>query len=149
MPIDLRFGNIKSFLNAAKKYRISIGIGDNGLQHFSSTDCCCGIGSLPGFDNWLKHNSLVAVRRAKSKGQISYRAIADEWAPNSDISRMINSKTRLKSVKNTVKNHIRDQWAKNGQFSPTMFYGVVVGKTSNRFTYHLNQGVQGEEENES
>ena len=145
MPIDLRFNNVISFLNAAKKYHIPIGIGDNGLQHFSSTDCCCGIDSLPGFGNWLKHNSLVAVQRARLKGQISYRAIADEWAPNSDISRMINSKTRLKSVKNTIKNQIREQWAKNSQFSPTMFYGVLARKTSNRFIYYLNQNARGEE----
>ncbi len=139
MPYGLRFASAKLFLKACRKYRMPLGIGDNGFQHLSSTGCCCGIDSLPGFENWLKYNSLVAVQRADSNGRISLDSIENEWTPQLDISRMINSKTRLKDRKNTIRNHIKAHWTENRQFSPRFFYGVKVRDYRGHYSYSVDK----------
>ena len=146
MPNEIRLQSIQSFLKAAKRYGISIGIGDNGFQHLSSSPCCCGIDGLPGFENWYKHNVAVAVWRTKSNRTVKYESIANEWVPKSSISRMINSKTRLKTSFDSVRNHIKRHWDSNGQCSPSMFYNVVAEKSGDSHKYYfkenLSQGIR-------
>ena len=96
MPNDIRLPEILKFIKAAAKYKIPIGIGDNGFQHLSTSLCCCGIDLLQGFGNWNKHNITVALKRAAKDNSVNYQSIVGEWAPKSNISMMINSKTRLK-----------------------------------------------------
>jgi DNA repair photolyase len=139
MPTELRFQEIKKFLAAASKYRISLGIGDNGFQHYSTSPCCCGIDSLPAFQNWFNHNATVAIIRARRKGEIEYSSIANEWAPEGNIARMINSKTRLKDTHNSVRNHIRRQWLTDGQHSPSMFHNVTAVKLDGKYHYYFDK----------
>jgi hypothetical protein len=114
MPFDIRIANIRKFLDVAKKLNIFIGIGDNGFQHLSTSQCCCGIDTLPGFENWHKYNVTELVKRAiRKNGRIMYELIANEWVPESNISWVINSKTRLKSSFDSVKNHLKVQWKNN------------------------------------
>lgn len=110
MPDEIRLEGIRSFIKAGRKYNISIGIGDNGFQHFSSSRCCCGIDSLPGFENWFKHNVAAAVQNVKAGNIIKYESIANEWTPQLNISRMINSKTRLRNSLNTVRDQVKMHW---------------------------------------
>jgi DNA repair photolyase len=139
MPYEIRLEEVRSFIKAGKKHNITIGIGDNGLQHFSSSRCCCGIDCLPGFENWLKHNVMVAVQSVNADNIIHYESIANEWAPQLNISRMINSKTRLKNSLNTVRNQIKMHWDCNKQFSPEMFYGVISQRSETGYIYYLNR----------
>ena len=136
MPDEVRLEGIRSFIIAGRHHNISVGIGDNGFQHFSSSRCCCGIDSLPGFENWFKHNAMVAVQRAKADNIIKYESITNEWAPQLNISRMINSKTRLKSSLDTVKNQVKTHWDYNKQFSPKMFYSVVSEGSETGYIYY-------------
>ena len=139
MPYEIRLEEIRSFIKAGRRHKISIGIGDNGFQHFSSSGCCCGIDSLPGFENWFKHNVMVAVQSVKADNIIKYESIANEWAPQLNISRMINSKTRLKNSLNTVRNQVKMHWDCNKQFSPEMFYSVVSDRSETGYIYYLNR----------
>lgn len=137
MPIDLRLKEINKFLSANKKYRISIGIGDNGFQQYSTSQCCCGIDSLSDFQNWFKHNITYAIINSKGKEKIDYSSIANEWAPMGNIARMINSKTRLKGTFNSVRNHIRKQWLINGNNSPSMFHNVKAERKDDKYKYYF------------
>jgi hypothetical protein len=139
MPTDIRLAGIEAFLSAGRRHAIPIGVGDNGFQHLSSSECCCGIDSVPGFENWFKHNITVALRRVGPDNTISYRSIAEEWAPESDITRMINSKTRLRACVNTVRNQIKMHWDCNRQFSPSMFFNVVSKRTRGGYIYYLKR----------
>jgi DNA repair photolyase len=138
MPNEIRLKGISEFIDAANLYKIPIGIGDNGFQHMSSSLCCCGIDSLPGFENWFKHNMTVAVKRFSVNKAIKYETISDEWAPELNISRMINSKTRLRKTVNTVRTQIKTQWERNGQLSPAMFYNVVSKRSGKGYEYFIN-----------
>jgi DNA repair photolyase len=147
MPYEFRLQEIKSFEKAAKKYKIPIGIGDNGFQHLSTSQCCCGIDSLRGFENWFKHNIMVAMKRVQADNVIRYESIVGEWTPQADISRMINSKTRLKNSLNTVRNQIKIHWDNNRQFSPRMFYNVVPVHSKTGVTYYLRNAKEQEKSN--
>lgn len=141
MPNYIRLNEIRKLKYAAISRGIPIGIGDNGFQHLSTTDCCCGIDALPDFKNWFKHTITEAVRRAKNNdNKILYESIRSEWAPKNSIASMINSKTRLNKSKNTVRNHIKFQWYNNKQFSPAMFYGVTFRGYGKKYQYILNDG---------
>lgn len=142
MPDEVRLEEIRSFVIAGRHHNISVGIGDNGFQHFSSSRCCCGIDTLSGFENWFKHNAMVAVQNAKPGDIIKYESITDEWAPQLSISRMINSKTRLKSFLNTVTNQIKMHWVRNGHFSPAMFYGVVSERSKTGCIYYYKNRTE-------
>ena len=146
MPFAIRIPGIRSFLHSGEKHSISIGIGDNGFQHLSTSRCCCGIDTVPGFENWHKHNVTEAVRRARSNnGRINYGLIASEWSPKSSISRVINSKTRLKSCFDSVKNHIKRQWTHNREFSPKLFYGVSSMRSGDSYKYLFKDDFRGVE----
>lgn len=142
MPNKLRFLEIKKFLAAASKCRISLGIGDNGFQHYSTSPCCCGIDSLPVFQNWFKHNTTVAIFRSRKKEEIEYSSIAEEWTPEGNIARMINSKTRLKDTHNSVRNHVRVQWLTNGQHSPYRFHNVTAKKLNDKYHYYFEKNFK-------
>jgi len=138
MPRDLRLKEIKKFVSASKKYQISLGIGDNGFQQYSSSKCCCGIDSLNDFKNWFKHNMTYAIINSKGKKRIDYSSIADEWVPKGNIAEMINSKTRLNHTFNSVKNHIRKQWRTNGKNSPSMFYNIKAKQKDDKYEYYFD-----------
>lgn len=137
MPNDIRLSEILKFISASAKYKISVGIGDNGFQHLSTSLCCCGIDSLQGFENWNKHNITVALKRIAKDSAVNYQSIVGEWAPKSDISMMINSKTRLKKGCNTIIDHIKCQWYCNTQFSPKFFHNVVSEKNGDTYKYYI------------
>lgn len=137
MPNDIRLPEILKFIKASAKYKISIGIGDNGFQNLSSSLCCCGIDLLKDFRNWNKHNITMALKRAAKDNSINYQSIVGEWAPKSDISMMINSKTRLKKGCNTIIDHIKCQWHCNTQFSPKFFHNVVSEKNGDAYNYYI------------
>jgi len=142
MPNDIRVQAIRKFKIAAASHNIPIGIGDNGFQHLSTSDCCCGIDNLPGFENWYKYTITQAVRRAKhTENEIKYNSIESEWAPKNSMTRMLNSKSRLKSSANTVRDHIKLHWHSNRQFSPAMFYGVVYRRYANFYKYYLEDDI--------
>jgi hypothetical protein len=137
LPDEIRLEGIEEFIDTGKKYNISVGIGDNGFQHMSSSWCCCGIDTLPGFEKWFKHNLTVAIKRVGRDNVIRYEAISDEWAPELSISRMINSKTRLRKAPNSVRNQIKTQWDRKGQNSPIMFYNTLSEKSGAHYRYLL------------
>lgn len=140
MPNEYRYQNIKSFLQAAEHYKIPIGIGDNGFQHLSTSECCCGVDMIPGFENWYKHNLTVACKRSSSL--VKYADIKNEWIPKFGISEMINSKTRLYLQKNNMKNQIRMHWILNKQFSPSMFFNIKAKKTGQHFEYYFSDSSE-------
>ena len=137
MPNDIRLPEILKFIKASAKYKISIGIGDNGFQHLSTSLCCCGIDLLQGFENWNKHNITVALKRTAKDNAVNYKSIVGEWAPKSNISMMINSKTRLTKGCNTIIDHIKCQWHYNTQFSPKFFHNVVSEKNGDTYKYYI------------
>jgi DNA repair photolyase len=139
MPNELRFLEIKKFLSACRKYNLSLGIGDNGFQHYSTSPCCCGIDVLPAFQAWFKQNVTVAIFRSRKDGKIEYSSIAKEWAPSGNIARMINSNTRLKLKNNTVHNHIKTQWLTNGKLSPSLFHNITTVKQDDGYEYYFDK----------
>ncbi len=141
MSNDIRLEGIILFIKNALRRQISLGIGDNGFQHLSTSPCCCGIDSLKGFENWNKYNVTMAVRRAMPGGMIKHESIAGEWVPKQNISRMINSRVRLINRVNNVKNHIKSQWDHNKQFSPSMFFNVETLKSGSNHYYYLNNAT--------
>lgn len=139
MPNDIRLSEILKFISASKKYKISVGIGDNGFQNLSTSLCCCGIDLLKGFENWNKHNITVAVKRTTKGNKVNYKSIIDEWTPRSNIAMMINSKTRLKKSDNTITSHIKYHWDSNIKFSPKFFYNVVSKKEGEKYNYFIKK----------
>jgi len=115
---------IKELLGATN---ISLGAADNDLHHFSSTECCCGIDRIRGFENWNRYQVSFAVKNCRN-GSISYDTISDQWRPKGSIDKFLNSKSRIKNAThmNTVEDYILERWEDIGsKFNPSKYFGVT------------------------
>lgn len=123
---SLKFDIIRKLKIELSKYKISLGIGDNELQHFSETNCCCGIDRFLGFENWNTSQFSYALKKS-TNNIIQFETIKDEWRPDGAIDKYLNSKSRIKKTEgiNTVSTYLQNRWNKiNSDFNPSKYYGV-------------------------
>lgn len=59
---DLKMQNIYKIQEAANKFGVLVGVGDNDLHYLSQSRCCCGLDTCPeAFQNYLKYNLTYMV----------------------------------------------------------------------------------------
>ena len=122
----LKLEIIRELKNELSKHKISLGIGDNELQHFSDTLCCCGIDQFIGFENWNTCQFSYALKKTIGN-KLHFDIIKNEWSPDGAIDKHLNSKSRIKKTDgiNTVSSYLTDRWNKiNSDFNPSKYYGV-------------------------
>jgi DNA repair photolyase len=136
LPPAHRFDMIVRARAAIRNAGMRFGAADNDFQHLSDSACCCsGADSVPGFENFFRHQIAHAVRSNIGR-RIEYSVVAREWAPSGSIDRYLNSGRSLIAKiggSGAVRDHIAHRWNTSGaEGSPDFFHGVVrTGMTSN------------------
>lgn len=65
----IREKNIKKIKEAANKYGVLVGVGDNDLHNLSQSKCCCGIDLINNnFKNYLRYNKMCIESGEYKKG---------------------------------------------------------------------------------
>jgi len=126
-----KFDTLKSFREETKKHNVTLGIGDNDFHDLGDSPNCCGVGKLPGFENYFRRQITYAIWKRRKDGLINYSLIGNEWAPKHSIRRYINSRCRNKGSPNppcyTSDDYLRREWNNpNGLHSPTECANVVL-----------------------
>ncbi|MBC8274852.1 MAG: hypothetical protein H8E40_07785 [Chloroflexi bacterium] len=112
------------------KYGITLGIGDNDFHDLSDNPNCCGVGELPGFENYFRHQITYAIWKRSEDDFITYSSIEREWAPKRSIRRYVNSKCRNGHGRDylcyTPDDYLRQKWNNpNAVHSPTECANVI------------------------
>jgi DNA repair photolyase len=105
---------LQSLREETIKYGITLGVGDNDFHDLGDNPNCCGIGRLPGFENYFRHQITYAIWRRSKDGFITYSSIEREWAPRRSIRRYLNSKCRNGDGPDhlcyTADDYLRQKW---------------------------------------
>lgn len=126
LPAKEKIHLIKELQAELNKYSISLGVGENDLQHLSSTKSCCGVDKFDGFEKWNKYQFSYAITNAKDNF-IKFDSIRNKWKPSGAIDKYLNSKTRLKTCgkHNEVSDYLHNRWENiKSEFNPTKYHGV-------------------------
>lgn len=113
LPRD-KIGTLVWLAEETKKYGLTLGIGDNDFHDLGDSPNCCGVGELPGFENYFRHNITNAIWKGRNDSFTTLASISNEWAPTHSVRRYMNSKCR--DIKNTeykcytVHDYLRQKW---------------------------------------
>lgn len=121
---------LQSLREETIKYGITLGIGDNDFHDLGDNPNCCGVGELPGFENYFRRQFTYAIWKRSEDGFITYSSIEHEWAPKRSIRRYLNSKCRdgggPEHVCYTADDYLRQKWnSVNALHSPTECANVI------------------------
>lgn len=121
---------LQSLHEETTKYGMTLGIGDNDFHDLGDNPNCCGVGELPGFENYFRRQMTYAIWKRSEDGFITYSSIEREWAPKRSIRRYLNSKCRNGNspdrVCYTADDYLRQKWnSPNALHSPTECANVI------------------------
>jgi DNA repair photolyase len=107
---------------------MTFGAADNEFLPYSDGEACCsGVDKFSGFQNVFRFNVACAVRRGRG-GDITYDSISNEWRPEGNVDRYLNSQSRIAhrlGVNGSIEDHVRYRWGTRGvSGGPMSFYGV-------------------------
>lgn len=126
LPSQEKIETIKTLKSILSKMGITLGVGDNDLQHLSDTNCCCGVDKFNGFENWNKFQFSYAVKNMINN-RVEFSSILNQWKPTGAIDKYLNSKSRLskRNIHNQVSDYIIDRWENlDSDFNPTSYFKV-------------------------
>jgi hypothetical protein len=113
LPVD-KISALQSLREETMKYGITLGVGDNDFHDLGDNPNCCGVGELPGFENYFRRQITYAIWKRSEDGFITYSSIEREWAPKRSIRRYLNSKCRNGDSPDylcyTADDYLRQKW---------------------------------------
>lgn len=124
LPTKIRWDLLQRVISTIHNYGMTYGAADYGLSHLGDSDCCCGISSLKGFENWFTGNFSNIIRQAP-QGYIAINNIANYWTPKRSIQRYLNSNCRIDSKDHSILSYLVAKWNRPGTTNaPNSFLGV-------------------------
>ena len=122
LPAVFIWENLQEIVFQIRKYGMTYGSGDYGINHLGDTSCCCGIDKYSGFNNWFKGNFSNIFRRNRSN--YKFKLVENNWLPSKSIKRLINSNCRLENKKRVL-DYLRKKWNSPSTVNaPDSFLGV-------------------------
>jgi DNA repair photolyase len=123
LPPEYKWELLQPLIEAIHSNGMTYGAGDYGLNHFSDTDCCCGIDAVEGFSEFFKPNIPYIIKKSKSD-----YLIFDEFQkidiPEKSIRMYLNSQCRTDGA-TTLADYLRSKWNRPGtENAPDTFLGV-------------------------
>jgi len=124
LPPLFKYEALQPVVDAIHGHSMTYGAADIGLTHLGDTDCCCGIDTLPGYENWFNAN-FSNIIRSSQVGHISFRRVLEAWTPKRSVAMYMNSRCRP-STGVTVTDCLRDKWNRPGTTNaPDTHLGVA------------------------
>jgi len=123
LPHDFMWDNLQPLIASIRRFGMTYGSADYGLNHLGDTDCCCGIDNLAGFTNWFNGNFANVIRHANST-ELKFDEVEENWFPRGSVKMFVNSNCRLDGS-NNILSYLRNKWNRPGTSNaPDSFLGI-------------------------
>ncbi|NMC61230.1 MAG: hypothetical protein GYA51_17885 [Candidatus Methanofastidiosa archaeon] len=122
-PTRRKWDLLQPVIQSIRKYGMTYGAADYGLNHLGDTECCCGIDKYANFDGYFK--SFTSTIRNSRDSYVHFPVHMKEKYLEKSIKMYINSQCRIEG-ENNIYNILKSKWNRPKSINaPDSFLGIT------------------------